>query len=273
MTKDEVAQYNRARWTAMARAEALFTRPFLDLTVAAARDWIDSDARLPDVSGKRVLCLASGGGRQSACFCVLGAAVTVLDLADEVLQGDRLVAEQYGVPLRIEQGDMRDLSRFSLGEFDIIYQPYSINFVPDVRVVFREVARVLRPGGSYILMCANPYALGIASSDWTGEGYLLRHPYVEGAMQEYTDERWVYHQGSTPIGIPAGRQYRHTLAAVINGLAEHGLIVEHLTEETMPIEGTTPGDWHHLVATIPPWLTLWTRLTTTIGNTSPTLRG
>lgn len=263
MIEDEVARRNRARWNAMARAEALFTRPFLALTADAARAWIDPEAHLADVSGKRVLCLASGGGRQSACFCVLGAVVTVLDLAEEVLQGDRLVAERYGIPLRIEQGDMRDLSRFGPAEFDLIYQPYSINFVPDARAVFCEVARVLSPGGSYVLQCANPYALGIAGSDWTGEGYLLRQPYVDGAVQQYVDEPWVYPKGSVPAAIPVGRQYRHTLTTVVNGLAELGFIIEHLTEETTPSAGTTPGDWHHLVATIPPWLTLWTRSTPT----------
>lgn|GEM_PF-2713022 len=66
-----------------------------------------------------------------------------------------------------------------------------------------------------------------------------------------------------PTAIPAGHQYRHTLGTVINGLAEQGFTIEHLTEETMPISGTMPGDWDHLVATIPPWLTLWTRLTST----------
>jgi SAM-dependent methyltransferase len=259
MAEDDVALYNRARWNAMARAEALFTRPFLDLTVDAARAWLDPDARLPDVSGKRVLCLASGGGRQSACFGVLGAEVTVLDLADEVLRGDRLVADRYGIAIRVEQGDMRDLSRFSPTEFDIVYQPYSINFVPDARVVFREVARVLRAGGIYAVMCANPYALGIASGDWTGEGYLLRHPYIDGAVQQYVDEPWVYREEGTPATIPAGRQYRHTLATIINGLTQHGFTIEHLTEETRSIAATTPGDWDHLAATIPPWLTFWTR--------------
>jgi len=247
----------------MARAGALFTRPFLNLTPKAARAWIDPDRRLPDVSGTRILCLASGGGRQSACFGVLGAEVTVLDLAEEVLAGDRAAAAHYGFRLRVEQGDMRDLSRFGPGEFEIIYQPYSINFVPEARAVFGGVARILRAGGTYAVMCANPYALSIATSDWTGEGYLLRYPYVEGLAHQYTDEPWVYSEGSVPVEIPVGRHYRHTLATIINGLAEHGFIIEHLAEETRPIEGTTPGDWDHLVATIPPWLTFWTRSTPT----------
>jgi SAM-dependent methyltransferase len=150
---------------------------------------------------------------------------------------------------------------FHPAEFGIIFHPYSINFVPDARGVFGQVARVLRPGGTYVVMCANPYALGISSSDWTGEGYLLRHPYIDGAMQQYVDEPWVYPPGCYPAAIPPGRQHRHTLATFINSLAEHGFVIEHLTEETMPLAGTTPGDWHHLVATIPPWFTLWTRLT------------
>ena len=70
---DEVAQYNIARWHALAQANALFTRPYLDLDAASARERLDPHGRLGDVVGKRVLCLAGGGGRQSAAFALLGA--------------------------------------------------------------------------------------------------------------------------------------------------------------------------------------------------------
>ena len=37
------------------------------------------------------------------------------------------------------QGDMRDLSCLQEAAFDIVWHPYSINFIPDVQVVFRQV--------------------------------------------------------------------------------------------------------------------------------------
>ncbi|MFL5664220.1 MAG: SAM-dependent methyltransferase, partial [Ktedonobacteraceae bacterium] len=78
---DEIAQYNTQRWKSLTHVNALFTRPALQLDVTSARQQIDPEGRLGDLTGKRVLCLASGGGQQSAIFGLLGAQVTVFDLS------------------------------------------------------------------------------------------------------------------------------------------------------------------------------------------------
>ena len=84
---DDISNYNRERWNALARANALFTRPALHLDASTARQKIDPEGLLGELAGKRVLCLASGGGQQSAAFALLGAHVTVCDLSDAQLDG------------------------------------------------------------------------------------------------------------------------------------------------------------------------------------------
>jgi len=93
-----------------------------------------------------VLCLASGGGKQSAELGLLGARVTVLDLCAGQLEADRHAAARYGYKVRTVQGDMRDLSVFADESFDHVLQGVSLTFVPHVRQVYREVRRVLRTG-------------------------------------------------------------------------------------------------------------------------------
>lgn len=111
---DEVARYNRERWRALVDADALFTRPVLNLDASQARETLDPEGRLGSVAGKDVLCLACGGGRQSAAFALLGARVTVLDLSGGQLRRDQEAAAHYGVDIRTRQGDMRDLSCFTV---------------------------------------------------------------------------------------------------------------------------------------------------------------
>src|SRR5216683_2527153 len=106
---DEIAQYNRERWKALADANAVYTRPKLELDESSAREMVDPDGTLGDLKGKRVLCLASGGGRQSAAFGLLGAEVTVFDLSPELLERDRQTAQHYHLTLTFREGDMRDL--------------------------------------------------------------------------------------------------------------------------------------------------------------------
>src|SRR5438876_2531692 len=111
---DEIARYNIDRWEALVRARAVFTRPRLDLTPESARELADPDGGgLGAIAGKQVLCLAGGGGQQSAAFALLGAQVTVLDLSPAQLERDREAAAHYQLTIKIEQGDMRDLGRFS----------------------------------------------------------------------------------------------------------------------------------------------------------------
>lgn len=256
---DEIAEFNQARWRALAEADALYTRPLLNLDVETAQARVDPFGWLGPLEGRRVLCLAGGGGQQSAAFAILGAQVTVVDLSDAQLKRDAQVAAHYGADIRIVQADMRDLSALEARSFDIVQHAYAINFVPDVRVVFRQVARVLRPGGIYQLMFANPFTLAINPRAWTGEGYLLKQPYLDGAPIQSEDEAWVYRRDDGPSEAPpiAGpREYRHTLSTVLNGLVEHRFTIRRLADvvSIYPDQTAEPGTWDHFVSVAPPWL-------------------
>ncbi len=146
------------RWSACAsreQMEAAFRgRLVLSLGIdkPVPSDW------LAGVPGRAVLCLAGAGGLQAPLLAAAGARVTVLDLSQKMLEKDRRMAEQYGLSLRIEQGNMTDLSRFADGAFDCVINPVSLCYVPDVRPVFRECSRVLRPGGELLLAAPCPIA-------------------------------------------------------------------------------------------------------------------
>ena len=163
---DDVSEFLTRRWRALAEADALFTRPWDDLDPDTARGRLDPNGDLRELEGKDVLCLASGGGQQSVAFALLGARVTVLDISDEQLERDRVTARRHGVAVLLEQGDIRDLGRFGDGSFDLVWQGYSINFVPDPRPVIQGVARVLRAGGGHVFMLANPFAGGVGTRGW-----------------------------------------------------------------------------------------------------------
>lgn len=159
-------RHNRLAWNRQSAAGGMWSTPVDSDTIAKAKagEWqIILTPKLPvphewfgDIAGKRVLCLASGGGQQVPVLAAAGADVVSFDLSDEQLAKDRLVAERDGLSLRCIQGDMADLTRFAAESFDLIFHPVSNIFVPDVKVVWRECHRVLRPGGELLAGFMNP---------------------------------------------------------------------------------------------------------------------
>jgi SAM-dependent methyltransferase len=254
---DDSTRYNIERWKALVDANALFTRPALNLDPVSARARVDPEGRLGDVAGKNVLCLAGGGGQQSVAFALLGANVTVFDLSDGQLQRDQEAAAHYGVDIQTRQGDMRDLSCFEEKAFDIVYEPYSLSFVPDPRGVFQQVARVIRINGLYQVTCANPFFVGLSEKDWNGRGYTVEHPYINGAEVTYEDQHWVYDRSKVGATIPFPREYRHTLSTLVSGLVDPGFVIIHVTDHFDIHPGATaePGTWEHFISVAPPWLT------------------
>ena len=165
-THSGLLQYQRTAWNHLVASGNRWTRPVGPEAIAEARagrlaivltpcrmipaDW------LPELPGARVLCLASGGGQQGPMLAAAGASVTVFDNSDQQLEQDRIVAQREGLSLETVQGDMADLSFFDDALFDAIVHPCSNCFAPDVNPVWRECARVLKPGGLLLAGIVNP---------------------------------------------------------------------------------------------------------------------
>lgn len=259
---DEIARYNKERWEELAQAGVAYSKPFLDLDRVSARRIVDPAGLLGELAGKDALCLAGGGGQQSAAFALLGSNVTVLDLSETQLARDRQAAQHYGHTICTEQGDMRDLSRFADASFDVIWHAHSINFVPSVEPVFDGVARILRPGGYYHLSFHNPLTHGIDETKWNGVGYPLSEPYMNGAEIDqdrlFAIPEWTFddEQGN-PQCIRGPREFRHTLGAILNGLLSRNLNLIRFDEETSNAVNPTPGSWEHYLSVVAPYMSLW----------------
>ncbi|MCD4753267.1 MAG: class I SAM-dependent methyltransferase [Anaerolineaceae bacterium] len=240
--KDEIAASNQIHWERMAAEGCGYTIPWLDLDISLFQRYLEGEIQtLPepyeglypvsifaDVQEKEVLCLASGGGQQSAVFGLLGAHVTVVDLAEGQLNGDRKAAAHYGYDVKTVQADMRNLSALEDNSFDLIYQANSIGYVPDVRPVFNEAARVLRKTGLYRPDFGNP---AIAFMEWDGQHYSISKPYAE-----------TFNRRDEAI------DHRHYMDDIFNGLLDAGFIIRRVNEAPyyqQPDENALPGSWPH----------------------------
>jgi len=258
---DQISNTNRERWNALANANVEYSQPFLDFTLEKARAYICRYDIIKEVAGRNVLCLAGGGGQDSVAFGLLGARVTVLDLADVQLERDRAGAAHHNLQVQTIQGDMRDLSIFSNDTFDIVWQPYSVNFVPSVDSVYQEVARVLKTDGIYYMGFANPFVQSVDDGAWDGTAYPLCRPYIDGEEVSQYFPHWdVWQEDETMVKIDSPHEFRHTLSKVLNTMVKNFFILLHLQEYIEKEENPKPGTWAHFTQVAPPWFDSFWRL-------------
>jgi len=242
------------------------------LTPQAAKQYINRNGFYDfDLKGKNVLCLACGGGQQSIGFALLGAEVTVVDFSEEQLAKDKLVSEKYQKQISTVKSDMRDLSFCDDEIFDIVYQPYSINYIPSVYEVFDEVARVLKSGGLYDIMLHNPYAHGSWKDGcwgkeweieelWKGKGYPIWQPYRDGYPIKTMDSNWNFvNSNQEEVSIKSPQEYRHTLSTILNELIRRDLELISFKEEIGTNYESKPGTWEHYKSCLPPWFYILTK--------------
>jgi len=270
--RDEIAERTLELMRQEVQNGADFTVPWLDLDVEAYRAYREGKTSLlptpycddhvhrmmmQNVQGKHVLCLAGGGGQQSAVFSLLGADVTVLDLTPEQLEADERAAERYGYTVRTVQGDMRDLSTLPTAYFDRVYQPISTLYVPDLRKVNSGVARILKPGGLYFSCYVLPLLMMAENKGWDGRGYTLyiTEPYVHGAILETKDGKMNLKEGES------FSEFHHLFSDILNGLVEELFIIRAVWENPRPdrgapLEELEPGSEAHRARFIPRGLAL-----------------
>lgn len=214
------------RWTVTVAPEAIARarRGELDILLTPSqpvpRGW------LPELRDLPTLCLASGGGQQAPLLAAAGAVVTSLDNSPAQLAQDRAVADREGLTLQTVEGDMADMSMLADGSFGLVVHPCANCFVPDVRPVWRECHRVLRPGGTLLAGFTNPVRFLFEAERTERINYTVRYriPFADDRdldaadLQDLIDEH-------EPLS------FGHTLDDLIGGQLAAGLVITGLFED------------------------------------------
>src|ERR1041385_8193082 len=120
MAKTSAHQQNRRAWDENVQRKQRHTIPATSVQYENPLAHVDPCGWLGgSVAGKRVLCLAAGGGKHSTLFATAGAIVTVVDLSAKQLEHDRLAVKQRGLAVRIVEASMDNLAELADASFDI----------------------------------------------------------------------------------------------------------------------------------------------------------
>ena len=173
-----------------------------------------------DLKGKKILGLASGGAQQMPIFIALGAECTVLDYSKKQIDSEIQVSKRENYSIRAIRADMTKPLPFENEEFDLIFHPVSNCYVKDVKSIWKECWRVLKPGG-FLLSGVDHYINYIVDAD---ETTIINKLPFDPTQNEY--QRLLLEKDD------AGIQFSHTLEEQINGQLEAGFTLLDLYEDT-----------------------------------------
>ena len=223
---ENILDVNRQAWDRVADAGDRFYRAMTPEQISAARD--DDQWRiritptkpvprawLEPLDGKQVLLLAGGGGQQSPILAARGAKVTVFDLSEKQLQRDIEIAAREGFEIETVSGDMADLSMFQNDQFDLVLNPCSVCYIPEVVPVWREVFRVLKPGGTFVAGVINPVHYIFDAVEMDRGNLTVRHriPYSDADLGDQQNEI---------IGDERPREFGHSISDLLGAQVDAG---------------------------------------------------
>lgn len=199
-----------------------------------------------EIRGQRVLCLAAGGGRHSALYAAAGASVTIVDLSPAMLELDRIAARQHHFEVRLIEASMTDMRMLQQDEFDIVIHPVSTCYIADIHSVFREVARVLRPGGLYVSQHKQPINLQTSLVPTDGK-YQIESP---------GRDRTCANQPMFPNRLreTGTVEFVHSLQTLLGGMCRSGFVIEDFAEPQHGKLDSEVGSFAHRCAFVPPYI-------------------
>lgn len=174
----------------------------------------------PDLKGKKVLGLASGGGQQMPVFAALGAECTVLDYSEKQIENENYVAKREGYQINAIRADMTNPLPFENDYFDLIFHPVSNCYIEDVMHVWKECFRILKKGGRLMAGLDNGINFLFDEDEKTIKYALPFNPLKDEKLLKELEKDY------------SGVQFSHTLEEQIRGQLKAGFSLIDLYEDT-----------------------------------------
>ena len=174
----------------------------------------------PDLKGKKVLGLASGGGQQMPIFAALGAECYVLDYSPKQIESEEMVAAREKYEIHAVRADMTKTLPYEDDFFDLIFHPVSNCYVKEVKPIFKECARILKKGGILLSGLDNGVNYLVDDAEERIVNTMPFDPLVNEEHRKLLDD------------TDCGMQFSHTVGEQIGGQLEAGLILTHIYGDT-----------------------------------------
>lgn len=167
---------------------------------------------LGDLRRRRVLQLGWEGPDQALELLKTGAGVVMVEPSPQAVTSARRFSEAEEMKLDLHQADVADLAFLRADTIDVALASSALAQVEDLRRLFRQVNRVLHPGGNFSVRIPHPVSTAI---EHDSDPPLLRRSYFEGSADGSSGRSW-------------------TIEEIFTGLSRSGFEVDSLLELVDP---------------------------------------
>lgn len=184
-----------------------------------------------DLRDKRVLDVGCGFGYYALLAAEMGAQVTAIDFAREMVELAGRQAALRRLPVDVRLGEVGDLSAFPDHSFDVVVSGMDLE-TPDLGLAFREVARVLVARGPFLFSVPHPilhHGVWQQGPDGSKLFFQLDRYFERGPfLAEWCDEK------GQPVRF---WRYRRPLQDYTEALSSNGFVIRRLLEAEPSGEG------------------------------------
>jgi SAM-dependent methyltransferase len=190
-----------------------------------------------DLSGKEVLDAGCGEGTNTRIFARRRARMTGIDLSAKMLEFAREEERREPLGIRYECASYTDLPMFKAETFDAAISTMAFMDGPDFPAAMREVARVLRRGGTLAFSILHP-CFATKGFGWLRDdsGRAVKFTVADYFNDDAWIERWKFGHAPNAAHVEqfAVPRFDRKLSDYINPVMAAGLRLEEICEPRAP---------------------------------------
>ncbi len=228
-----VTQINREAWNEISVRHRqqngdTWTKILVQPCASVLDSLVSARLRALMIEGRSVAQLCSNNGREIISLKNMGAGRCVgFDISDEAIGQANELAHAASVECEFVRTDLYDISSDFDQAFDLIFMSAgTLGWMPDLKSAFGVVARLLRPGGRFLIYEMHPVLDMFDSA--TDNPIEVLHSYWK--TDPYVGEGLDYLGDGSYKCPTAEHWFHHTLGGIFGAIFENGMLVEAFTE-------------------------------------------
>lgn len=200
--------------------------------------------KLPDLTGRRVLCIGCGSGEEVEMLLAKGAsAIHGIDISESLIQ----IAKTSYPQATFEVRSMDNLQSFEDASFDYVYSSLTLHYSDNWLSILSEVRRILKAGGVMLFSTHHPVKWGSLvlrgdDHDTFTMGYDrpksgMPHVYGDYLGSRRISDKW--------FGSMIVEYFHRPLSAIMRDVVESGMTLTDFLEPVPTEEAKTesPAFW------------------------------